>query len=102
MEKYDLIIIGSGPAAYTASVYASRYKINHLIIGAMPGGTASSAHRICNFPSYEEIPGLELMMKMRNQVASYGAEEIMDRVVGVSKGDDGFEVETEGKLINTT
>jgi len=103
MEKHDLIIIGSGPAAYTASVYASRYKIKHMVIGAMPGGTASSAHRICNFPSYEEIPGLELMMKMRKQVLNYGVEEIMDRVVGVSKVDNGFEVETHsnGKFLSS-
>ncbi len=95
MEKHDLIIVGSGPAAYAASVYASRYKINHLVIGAMPGGTASSAHRICNFPSYKEIPGLELMMKMRDQVLSYGTKEIMDKVVSVSKSENGFEIETE-------
>ncbi len=104
MEKYDLIIIGTGPAGYAASVYASRYKINHLVIGAMPGGTASSAHRICNFPSYEEIPGLELMMKMRSQVSSYGTKEIMDSVVDVSKGDSGFEVETKsnGKFLSSS
>ncbi len=95
MEKYDLIIVGSGPAAYSASVYASRYKINHLVIGAMPGGTASSAHRICNFPSYEEISGLELMMKMRKQISSYGTKEIMDKVIGISKNGEEFVVKTE-------
>ncbi len=103
MEKYDLIIIGTGPAGYAASVYASRYKMNNLVVGAMPGGTASSAHRICNFPSYKEIPGLELMMKMRNQVSNYGTKEIMDSVVNVSKGDSGFEVETKsnGKFLSS-
>ena len=95
MEKYDLVIIGTGPAGYAASVYASRYKINHLVIGAMPGGTASSAHRICNFPGYEEIPGLELMMKMRQQMLSYGTKEVMDRVVGISKEGNDFVVNTE-------
>lgn len=95
MKKYDLIIVGSGPAAYTASVYASRYKISHVIIGSMPGGNASSAHRICNFPAFDEISGLELMMKMRSQVSSYGVDEVMDRVVGVSESGDGLVVKTE-------
>ena len=95
MEKYDLVIIGTGPAGYAASVYASRYKVNHVVIGAMPGGTASSAHRICNFPGYEEIPGLELMMKMRQQMLSYGTKEVMDRVVGISKEGNDFVVNTE-------
>ncbi len=95
MKKHDLIIVGSGPAAYAASVYASRYKIGHVIIGSMPGGTASSAHRICNFPGFDEISGLELMMKMRSQVASYGVEEIMDKVIGVDEGEEGFVVKTE-------
>ncbi len=89
-SKYDLIIVGSGPAAYSASLYASRYKIDHVIIGAMPGGTASSAHRICNFPGFKEITGLELMMKMREQVLDYGVSEIMDKVTEVVKKDDGF------------
>jgi thioredoxin reductase (NADPH) len=95
-SKYDLIIIGSGPAAYSASLYASRYKIDHVIIGAMPGGTASFAHRICNFPGFKKITGLELMMKMREQVLEYGVGEIMDKVTGVVKNDDGlFNVQTQ-------
>lgn len=95
-SKYDLIIIGSGPAAYSASLYASRYKIDHLIIGAMPCGTASSAHRICNFPGFKKITGLELMMKMREQVMEYGVNEMMDKVTGVVKNDDGtFTVQTQ-------
>jgi thioredoxin reductase (NADPH) len=95
-SKYDLIIVGSGPAAYSASLYASRYKIDHLIIGAMPGGTASSAHRICNFPGFKKITGLELMMKMREQVLEYGVKEAMDKVVGVVKHEDEtFTVKTQ-------
>ena len=100
---YDLIIIGSGPAAYTASLYASRYKINHLIIGAMPGGTASSAHRICNFPGFKEITGLELMMKMREQVSDYGAKEVMGKVISVEKQAGGtFKIETSSNEVFTS
>ncbi len=103
MKKYDLVIIGSGPAAYTASIYASRYKINHVVVGAMPGGTASSAHRICNYPGIEEMSGLELMMKMRKQVMSYGVQEVMDRVVEVDKRGGEFVLKTErGEIFNAS
>jgi thioredoxin reductase (NADPH) len=60
-----------------------------MIIGEVPGGTASLAHKVCNFPSQEDISGIDLMMKMRNQALTYGPKEFMDRVVDVKKMEDG-------------
>ena len=68
---YDLIIVGSGPAGLSASVYASRYRLNHIVIGAVPGGLMADAHKICNFPSQEEISGFDLMMKMKIHAAMF-------------------------------
>ena len=48
---YDLVIIGAGPAGLTASIYASRYKINHLVIGSAVGGTMTWASLIENYPA---------------------------------------------------
>ena len=53
----DLIIIGTGPAGYAASVYASRYNLNHKLIGEIYGGLAATAHKICNYPSEMDISG---------------------------------------------
>jgi thioredoxin reductase len=50
MEKYDLIIIGLGPAGYTAAIYAARYRMKVLLIGQTPGGYAGTAHDIRNYP----------------------------------------------------
>ena len=58
---YDLIIIGAGPAGLTASIYASRYKLNHLLIGELPGGLISEAHSVCNFPGANEMSGMDLV-----------------------------------------
>ena len=69
---YDLVIIGSGPAGLTAALYAARYKLHTLILGKEFGGAAATAHKICNFPTYEEITGMEIMEKMENQVNKIG------------------------------
>jgi thioredoxin reductase (NADPH) len=94
MDLYDLIIIGSGPAGLTASIYASRYKIPHLIIGRMPGGLAGTAHKIYNFPSYQEISGMKLMAKMQEQAEALGGKILLDEVVRIQK-DNYFTVFTK-------
>jgi len=65
---YDLIIIGAGPAGMTASIYASRYGINHLIIGNIIGGMASEATVIENWPGENKISGFELSKKIQESV----------------------------------
>jgi thioredoxin reductase (NADPH) len=82
---YDLAIIGAGPAGYTASIYASRYEVNNVIIGEMPGGLASEAHLVCNFPSEKEIGGMELALKMQEHALTLGAHEITDRVIQIEE-----------------
>jgi len=95
LKMYDLIIIGTGPAGYTASIYASRYRINNLIIGTIPGGQIGEAHKICNFPGYSEISGIELANKMRNQVKELRAKELLDTVTKLEKSKLGFKVTTQ-------
>ena len=98
---YDLLIIGTGPAGYTASLYASRYALDNLIVGAQPGGLIVSAHKICNYPSEYEISGYELSMKMKTVVEKNGAIVVIDKVIDIQKdidlGDNikGFKIVTE-------
>jgi len=89
---YELIIIGTGPAGMTASIYAARYKVNHLIIGEMPGGLMSEAHKICNFPSELEISGFDLMTKMKAHVDNFGTTWLMKKVDKIEKIANGFKV----------
>lgn len=84
-KRYDLIIIGAGPAGLTAALYAARYKVNVLVIGILHGGTATKAHKICNFPSYENVGGVELMLKIINQVKNLGVEIKQEEVINIDK-----------------
>lgn len=76
----DLAIIGIGPAGLTASIYASRYKLNHVLVGQVLGGMIALAHKVENYPGFTSISGLELSQKMEEQVKSLGAEIVKTTV----------------------
>jgi len=91
---YDLIIIGAGPAGLTASIYASRYKVKHLVIGKEPGGQANEAHQIENWPGTPSISGFELLQKMRSHAEKLGAQVLTDSVSSVNKKENLFKIAT--------
>lgn len=99
MEKYDFVIIGSGPAGYSAAIYAARYKMNVLLIGEMPGGIAGSAHDIRNYPGFKQISGMELIMKMIEQVKNLKVPIKQDSVIDIEKTKQGFLIQTKKEKI---
>src|SRR5919198_3375536 len=76
MDLRDVIIIGSGPAGYTAGVYAARAGLKPLCIeGYAAGGQLLLTGRVENFPGFPEgIDGPELVQRMRDQAAGHGVE----------------------------
>lgn len=76
MEHIKLLIIGSGPAGYTAAIYASRANLNPVLYeGIQPGGQLTITDMIENFPGHpEELSGQDLMDLMREQVDKFGVE----------------------------
>jgi thioredoxin reductase (NADPH) len=76
MEHIRCLIIGSGPAGYTAAIYASRANLNPVVYeGIQPGGQLTITDSIENFPGHpEEISGPDLMDLMRQQVEKFGVE----------------------------
>jgi thioredoxin reductase (NADPH) len=85
MEKYDLIIIGGGPAGLTAAIYAVRYKLKTLLIAKELGGYMMESDRIENYPGFKKISGLELTEKMADQAKSLGAKIEEDEAIEIKK-----------------
>jgi len=93
-KKYDLIILGAGPAGLTAGVYAGRFLLKTLILGELQGGTITEAHKVCNFPSEIEIKGFQLGLKMIKQVKELGIEIKSEKVESIKKIDNKFKIKT--------
>ncbi len=76
---YDVIILGSGPAGFTAAIYTQRFGLTTaLVAGRKWGGQLMLTTDVENFPGFAKIQGPELMKQMRDQVAGLGVE-IVDR-----------------------
>jgi len=101
----DLIIIGSGPAGLTAAIYASRAKLDTLVIGGLSwGGQLMLTGLVENFPGFPDgILGPELMSKMRQQAERFGVKILSEDVAAVDfshrpfkihVGDRSFEAKT--------
>jgi thioredoxin reductase (NADPH) len=85
---YDLIILGAGPAGLAASIYASRYKIDHIVIGNVFDGAVPKAHLIENWPGEKSIKGSDLIMRFYEHAKNFGNEVIKDDVVEVRRVKD--------------
>ena len=91
----ELIIIGGGPAGFTAALYAARANLNPLIIeGVTWGGQLMITSDVENYPGYPEgVLGPEMMRDFRNQAARFGAEFLTDNVTAVDFSERPFRVE---------
>ena len=94
-KTYDIAIVGSGPAGFSASIYASRYKLSNIVFGKLLGGTISEAHKVCNYPGVSDISGFELGIKLYEQAKNLGGEYSPEHILNIKKEGDVFRLITD-------
>ncbi|MEM9668408.1 MAG: thioredoxin-disulfide reductase [Pseudomonadota bacterium] len=106
----EILIIGSGPAGWTAAVYAARAMRNPLVVtGSQPGGQLTITTDVENYPGFAEIQGPELMDKMRHHAEVMGTQIVEDHISSVDLdsrpfkafGDSGTTYTADAVVIST-
>ena len=103
IEKIKCLIIGSGPAGYTAAIYASRANLNPVLYqGEQPGGQLTTTNEVENFPGYPEgITGTEMMQQLEQQARRFDADIRTGWVTKVDFSSKPLKVWVEDKEIHT-
>lgn len=96
-EKIKCLIIGSGPAGYTAAIYAARANLNPVVYqGMQPGGQLTTTTEIDNFPGYPMgVSGTELMEDLKKQAERFGAQIRFGVVTKVEFSERPFKIEID-------
>ena len=108
MEKTKCLIIGSGPAGYTAAIYASRANLQPIeYCGLQPGGQLTQTTEVENFPGYPQgVDGNQMMMDFREQAERFGTDGQIVKVdfskaPYICTAEDGTEIEADTVIIAT-
>jgi thioredoxin reductase (NADPH) len=89
---YDVIIVGSGAAGMTAAIYTGRKNLKTLVISMDVGGQTAIPSNIENYPGFDGVNGMDLMMKFQAQAMKWGAEMVTGKVSKLEKNGETFKL----------
>lgn len=105
-NKYDLIIIGSGPGGMTAAIYAKRARLNVLVIekSGISGGQVLNTYEVDNYPGLPGVNGFDLGMKFREHCDRLDVTFVTDEIIGINTNGEekvvfGQEAEYQSKSV---
>lgn len=96
-ETFDLIIVGLGPAAYSAALYAARYMLKTLVIGETPGGQLTEAGEVDDYLGLIGINAQDMIKVFNKHIEKYNVPVILDHVESIRKDGDEFVVKAKRK-----
>ncbi|CUH67906.1 Thioredoxin reductase [Thalassovita gelatinovora] len=105
-----VLIIGSGPAGYTAGIYASRAMLSPILVqGIEPGGQLTTTTEVENYPGFTEVQGPDLMIKMQEHATEMGCDIVGDIITDLdtskrpftAKGDSGTTYTADAVILAT-
>ncbi|ADX81587.1 thioredoxin-disulfide reductase [Sulfolobus islandicus] len=96
-EKFDVIIVGLGPAAYGAALYTARYMLKTLVIGETPGGQLTEAGIVDDYLGLIEIQASNMIKVFNKHIEKYEVPVLLDIVEKIENSEDGFVVKTKRK-----
>ena len=97
--KYDVAIIGAGPAGISAAIYLLRAGLSCVIFEKeSPGGQLNKTHKIENYPGFVDLDGTTLAFRMYSQIESLSVDLKVEEVINISEYCDGIEIKTNNNL----